>query len=288
MRENDTPSFGDIKHRLLIVDDEPDICSALSNMLKLEGYSAQGTTSGEQALILLQHNAFEVMILDIQMPGMSGTNLMRQARRLYPDLPIIILTGHATLESAIAAAKSEQAIDYLLKPAKNQEIIDAVVHALQKRTTQLRQKQLVEAASQVLDVAHQSDLPASPASTSEISPPPSSLAETALNGFVHIPPLNLDRKQQLVTIGNNRDHPIKLTKGETAVLVSLMASPNQVLSCREIVLAAWGYDPDDAEAASIIRPYISRLRRKIAVVIREPQLIRTVRDCGYYFAPSEA
>jgi DNA-binding response OmpR family regulator len=257
-------------------------------MLRLEGYFTQESTSGEQALTLLQRDSFDVMILDMLMSGMSGIDVMRQACQLYPDLPIIILTGHATLESAIVAAKSEQVIDYLLKPAKNQEIIEAVVHALQKRTTQLRQEQLVKAASQILDVVRQPNLPASPASTSGISPPPPSLAETALNSVIHVPPLNLDRKQHLVTIENNRERPIKLTKGETAVLATLMAAPNQVLSCREIVLATWGYDSDDAEATSIIRPYISRLRRKIAAVTTKPQLIHTVRECGYYFASTEA
>jgi DNA-binding response OmpR family regulator len=273
------------KHKILIVDDESEICSALSNMLKLEGYIAQESTSGEQALALLQHNSFDVMILDMQMPGLSGVDVIHQARHLHPNLPIIILTGHATLDSAIAAAKSEQVIDYLLKPAKNQEIITAVAQALKKRAIQVRQKQLVEAASQVLNVINPSNLPLANTTTSEPPPPSSVPTKTTSNNHIHVAPLNLDRKHQLATVGNHPKHPIRLTKGETAVLATLMISHNQVLSCREIVLAVWGYETTEAEASSIVRPYISRLRRKIATVIDKPQLIRTVRECGYYFAP---
>jgi DNA-binding response OmpR family regulator len=284
MRGNPPPSPESEKLRLLIIDDEPDVCSALTNTLRREGYFAEEATSGQQALILLQRDSYDVMILDMQMSGMSGMDVMRHVRQLYPELSIVILTGHATLDNAIAAAKSEQVVDYLLKPAKNQEIIDAVTRALQKRTERLRQKRLVEAAGQVLDAMRQSETSSSPAPTSEVSTAP---VETTQEGSIHVPPLRLDRKRRLVTVEDNPASPIKLTKGETDVVVSLMASPNRVLSCRELVFAAWGYDTDETEAVSIIRPYISRLRRKIAAVIKEPQLIRTVRGYGYYFAPSE-
>jgi DNA-binding response OmpR family regulator len=236
---------------------------------------------------LLQGDPYDAMVLDMQMSGMSGLEVMGQVRQLYPDLSIIILTGHATLDNAIAAAKSEQVIDYLLKPAKNQEIIEAVSRALQKRSERLRQRGLVEAARQVLETMDQPEKSRSPPSISDRSGP-FSPAETRRKGFIHVPPLSLDRRQRLVTVEDNPDHPIELTRGETAVLVSLMASPNQVLSCRELVLAAWDYETDEVEAVSVIRPYISRLRRKIAAVIQEPQqLIRTVRGRGYCFAASE-
>lgn len=283
--KNSTSSIEEVKNRLLVVDDEPDICSALTNMLKLEGYYAKEATSGQQALSLLQRDFYDVMVLDMQMSGMSGMDVMRQVRQLYPGLSIIILTGHATLDNAIAAAKSEQVVDYLLKPAKNQEIIDAVTRALQKRTEWLRQKRLVEAASQILDVMHQPETSSNPPSTSErlaLSP-----SETTPADFIHVPPLRLDCRRRFVILEDNPTSPIKLTKGETAVLANLMTSPNQVFSCRELVVAVWGYDIDEVEATSIIRPYISRLRRKIKAVIKEPQLIRTVRECGYYFAPIE-
>lgn len=287
MLGNSIPSQESLKSKLLIVDDEPDICSALGNLLRSEGYSVQEAFSGQQALDLLEQTAYDVMLLDIRMPGMDGLAVMRHTGQMYADLRIIILTGHAALENAIEAAKSAQVVDYLIKPAKKQILIEAVEKALQKRTEQLRQRRLVEAARQVLDAVHDPKTSPERGTASPISFSPPGFEASSPQRFIHCAPLSLDRTKQSVTLDHQPNRPIELTKGETAVLASLMAVPNQTLSCREIVFVAWGYDIDEVEAVSVVRPYVSRLRRKIAAIVKAPALIRTVRGCGYYFAPSE-
>jgi len=84
------------------------------------------------------------------------------------------------------------------------------------------------------------------------------------------------------------DNPFKtigLTAGETAILASLMTHTDQVLSCSELAGAAVGRSMSEAEAQSVVRLYIFRLRRKIATLVKKPGLIRTIRNRGYHFVP---
>lgn len=129
---NSTP-----KARLLIVDDEPRIRAMLERALNLMGYQAEATGSGSEALTLLAGMPFDLMVLDLHLPGMDGLEVMRRARQRHPDLQIIILTGHPTLESANAAVNLHAA-DYLIKPASVREIAGAIQQALQRRAKQWR------------------------------------------------------------------------------------------------------------------------------------------------------
>ena len=213
--------------RVLVVDDEPNIRSALARALSFAGYTVEEAGSGQEALELLQVNRYDLMILDMWMPELSGLDVMRRLRRANPDFMIIVLTGHATLESAIAAAKSDEVVDYLQKPVKNREIVEAVDKALQKRAERLRQRRLFDAVSQILDVS---------------SPPPVA-EETNNSGYavavdreaIFAPPLALNRKKRVVTIEYSPPRTVELTKGETAVLSSLMVQPGKVFSCEELV-----------------------------------------------------
>jgi two-component system KDP operon response regulator KdpE len=259
--------------RLLVVDDEPNIRSALARALSFAGYTVEEASSGQAALELLERKRFDLMILDMLMPEVSGVDVMRRMRRANPGFMIIVLTGHATLESAIAAAKSDEVVDYLQKPVKNREIIEAVEKALQKRSERLRQRRLYDAVSQILDVSPASGTPAQPDSPAKAVVPDQEA--------IFAPPLALNRKKRVVTIEYNPPRTVELTKGETAVLSSLMVQPGQVLSCEELVNRGWGYDVDEFEAKSIIRPHIRRLRQKLESDPEEPQLICTVRRHGY-------
>ena len=99
--------------------------------------------------------------------------------------------------------------------------------------------------------------------------------------------LKLDRSSRLVTLDGKAARTVRLSRGETEVLSPLVARPEKVQSCQHLVSAAWGYTLDHDEAASIIRPYISRLRRKIEPEPSRPRIIRTVRGLGYFLAATE-
>lgn len=275
----------DLDTQILIVDDEPNIRLSLARALTLMGYSVNEASSGHEALVLLERTSHDLMVLDMHMPGLNGVEVMRRARQMQPDLLIIVLTGYATIENAIAAVKLD-AVDYLRKPANTKEIVDAVKHTLKKRAKQLHQQKLVQVLGEALHALRQTNAPATLPAAPKTSPGPTEAnLDIAQHHFLHIPPLILDCRKRLAMLEDDSAHPIELTKGETAVLSSLMRHPNRVLSCQELVHSSWGEYVEPDEADNIIRPHIFRLRQKLEADPRTPHLICTVRRRGYCFVP---
>ncbi|MBD3367285.1 MAG: response regulator [Candidatus Eisenbacteria bacterium] len=118
--------------RILVVDDEDSIREYLSMMLEREGYVCDATKDGKKALKLQSKDAYDVVITDIQLPGMSGIDILEKLRDKDPSIPVIIITGHASQESAIEALNLG-AFYYLLKPVSNEELKQVVRNALEMR-----------------------------------------------------------------------------------------------------------------------------------------------------------
>jgi DNA-binding NtrC family response regulator len=108
-------------NQILIVDDEPEMCALLSDILKDEGYDVETATSGEQALARMGERDFAVVITDLNMKGMPGMTLLKHIKQRHPDTNVIIMTGFGSIESAIEAMK-QGAYDYVTKPVKSDEI----------------------------------------------------------------------------------------------------------------------------------------------------------------------
>jgi two-component system KDP operon response regulator KdpE len=264
-----------LQSRVLVVDDEDSVRSALARSLTLLGYLADSAASGLEALEMLRLNPYDVMVLDMRMPGMDGVEVMQQACDLYPDLSIVILTGHATLDSAIAAVRSHAA-NYLLKPASVHDVAAAVASALQQRAVKLRRRHLLRVMRQALDEVRKIE------TTVETPPVPSQ------ERFLCVGPVTLDRERRTVIVAGADDASSSnalLTVCETLLLAYMMQRPETPLSCRDLARRALGYDVEDNEAKSIIRPHICRLRRKMESDPSHPDLIRTIPGKGYLFAP---
>ena len=270
----DTLDLDRSQMRILVVDDEAFIRQALLRAINLAGYHVEAASSGLDALALLKCTPFDLMVLDICMPEMSGVDVLRLTRQVHPDLLIIILTGHATLESAIAAVKGN-AVDYLLKPASVHDIVATITAALHARAEQLRRQHLLRLMDEVIEALH---------STEKLMP---KLATTPEH-ILQIGALTLDRHKRQVVFAGDSPHTINLTKGEATVLASLMEHPNQVVSCRQLACALWGYELDDYSASDLVRPYVFRLRQKVETVPNNPRLIFTIRGRGYSLALTNA
>lgn len=270
-----TPLGDSRSHRILVVDDEVTIRNPLVRALELSGFQSDGVDSGKEALARIERERFDVMLLDMKMPGMSGVEVMRRAHELQPDLIILILTGHATLESAIAAVKSDAA-DYLIKPASVHDITSAITRALKKRDEQDRPKHIL---GRILDTLHQSEH----WDVEETPPSKPQLVVTSKRSTLHAGSLSLDQEKRLLSI-DGTNIVVELTEGEATVLGLFMEKPDQVLSCREITRAAWNHELEEWEAQALVRPYIFRLRQKFEAIPSEPKFIRTVRGRGYLLA----
>ncbi|MEK6580954.1 MAG: sigma-54 dependent transcriptional regulator, partial [Nitrospirota bacterium] len=110
-----------MKPKILIVDDEPDICKALEFLLKREDYSVSAVHSGEDAIKKIKEESFDVVITDLKMGRVDGMTVLEKAKEMSPDTAVIIMTAFASIESAVDAMK-RGAVDYIVKPFLNEEI----------------------------------------------------------------------------------------------------------------------------------------------------------------------
>ena len=118
---------------VLLVDDETPFVEAMSKRLTKRDLSITPAFSGEQALErLAEHDKIEVVILDVKMPGMDGIETLQEIRKRHPLVEVIMLTGHATVESAIDGMKWG-AFDYLMKPCDIDNLISKVSEAAAKK-----------------------------------------------------------------------------------------------------------------------------------------------------------
>ena len=118
--------------KVLVVDDERDFLDSLVRRLQRRSVDAAGVTSGEAALEHLERQKADVVVLDVKMPGMNGIETLRLIKQRYPDVEVILLTGHASVESGVEGLALE-AFDYLIKPVKLDELIERIMEAFDRR-----------------------------------------------------------------------------------------------------------------------------------------------------------
>ena len=121
-----------MKTRVLIVDDEEEFVQALSERLTIRDYDVTASLSGEDALDKLRHYNFDVVILDVKMPGKDGVDVLKEMKGIKPLTEVIMLTGNATVESAIEGMRYG-AYDYLMKPCETDDLIKKINLAYQKK-----------------------------------------------------------------------------------------------------------------------------------------------------------
>ena len=120
------------KMKLMLVDDEKRFLSTTSKLLSKKGYAVSTAASGPEALETLRSNRAHVVILDVKMPGMDGIATLKEIKRQFPIVEVIMLTGHATVESAIEGLQAG-ATDYLMKPADIDNVIEKAEEAFARR-----------------------------------------------------------------------------------------------------------------------------------------------------------
>jgi DNA-binding NtrC family response regulator len=118
--------------RMMLVDDEERFLSTTKKLLVRKGYEVMTASGGAEALEILSTQTIHVVILDVKMPGMDGVTTLREIKKRFPLVEVIMLTGHATVESAVDGLKSG-ATDYLMKPADIDELVSKAEEAFGKR-----------------------------------------------------------------------------------------------------------------------------------------------------------
>jgi len=259
--------------RILIVDDEATLRMTLADLLASEEREIVTAASGEEALAYLEDSPFDLLVVDLIMPGIDGLQVIDVAQKLSPQARIIMLTAYGTLDSAIQAMR-RGATDYLLKPATAPQIEAAVDRALQQRFEDARRQELIDRIGEAFDELR------SKAANAPRTQPTAGRQER----FLQSRGIIIDLQKHIVTMQNRA---LDLTPTELRLLSTLIAHADQVMSCSELVNQVQNYETDEREARSIIRVYIRRLRKKIEPDATSPGYILNVRGAGYMFSTSE-
>jgi len=252
--------------KILVVDDEKAARKSLADILRLEGYDVDAVDDGSKALELLGVQSFDLLLLDIRMPGVDGVEVMQKAIEISPDTQIILLTAHGSMESAIEALRYG-AHDYLIKPSSPQEILSSVASALaQHAETQHKRlllDQLENSLQQLKNVEGVSQ------------------ANVVGQRVVNLPDgVMVDLARREIWRGNER---VTLTPTEGKLLKVLFENKGRVMSHKDLVFLVQGYEITDWEAPEVLRPLVSRLRRKLSVFPNGDEWIVNVRGTGYVF-----
>ncbi|QTA83031.1 Two component system response regulator [Desulfonema limicola] len=119
------------KMKMMLVDDEERFLSTTQKLLDKKGYDVVTASSGAEALEILNSKIIHVVVLDVKMPGMDGIETLKKIKTSFPLTEVIMLTGHATVESAVDGLKSG-ATDYLMKPTSIDDLIEKAEEAFNK------------------------------------------------------------------------------------------------------------------------------------------------------------
>lgn len=131
------------KAQILIIDDDPGMCSTLSDILEEVGHKVCSYEKGMEALDWLKKNPFDVIIVDINLPDMSGMKLLEEARLINPESAVIMMTGSASVETAVEAMK-EGAYAYIVKPFDMDELKTVIKKAIREIRLSLENKKLID------------------------------------------------------------------------------------------------------------------------------------------------
>lgn len=217
------------KERILVVEDDSDINGLLCRILDKAGYETISAWSGSEALLRLEREAFDMLLLDLRLPGMTGEEVIRQLREKENEIPVLVLTAKAALEDKVSVLNLG-ADDYLTKPFENEEVV-ARVNARLRRFRKSRTENETESSN---------------------------------DGKLLFKNLVLDKEARTCMV---KEQEISLTVLEFDILALLLEHPDKVYSKENIYQAVWkdNYIGED----STVSVHISNIRKKIAVADEE-------------------
>lgn len=234
---------------ILVVEDDAPVRFFLTETLTRDGHRVTPVDSGEAALERITQQQFDLVLVDLKLKGVGGIEVLAALRQKWPDAAAIVLTGYASLETAIEALRQD-ADDYLMKPVKAPMLRERVQAALRKRQEARRRVTPAEPEPDDFDAAR----------------------------FVQRGRLTVDFARHVILVKN---HALDLSPTEFDVLAYLAQQAPRVVSSQELAREVQGYQSQPWEARDTVRYHIYRIRQKIALATGLTDVIRTVRGVGY-------
>jgi len=258
-----------VSGKILLVDDETNIRAGLNAILQKDGHEVRDTASATDALQLLSRFAAETAVLDIRMPGMSGTELLAAIKESHPHTAVVMLTGHGSLETAMTAVK-KGAFDYLLKPAKADALRDVIRRAILESRRQREQAVLLETLQAGL--SRLQDLPGAG---------PTHSSQPDAGRLLMAGDLEINRATYEVRYAGQ---VVELTPTEYSLLLALAEQGGAVINYVTLTRVVLEYEAAVWEAKELIKRHIYTLRQKLESHPDQPHLILNVRGVGYRLA----
>ncbi len=242
--------------------------------------------NGRSALECIAAEEFDLALIDLRLKDVGGMEVLAALRQKSPDTIVIVLTGHASLESAVEALR-QGAHDYIFKPCKTVELRESIRRGLLKRQQRMQQRALIQQLEQHLSTLQDlrtaiADPPVKPALvTLDPSFAPTSVDEMSAQEqarFIQRGGLIVDLMRHVITLNGEL---LELSPTEFDLLAYLVSEAPRVVPPQELVREVQGYESEPWEASETVRYHIYRLRQKIKIATDLDDVIRTVRGVGY-------
>jgi two-component system alkaline phosphatase synthesis response regulator PhoP len=253
---------------ILIIDDEAALRHTLARILQQAGFEVTTAQDGEQGISYIQTTNFDLIFMDLRMPGIHGMDALKLIHASFPNLPVILFTAQPDLNSAVEALRNG-ATDYLLKPLKPQAVIERAQSVL---ANQQRENRKREIALQI--EALQAELK----SLSSGQTGPLQATSVGTDRFLKRGPLVLDLHARRLLIN---EQMINVPPTSFDYLLVLARHSPGVVSYQTLVAEAQGYQADAREAQELTKWHIHQLRQVIEQDARNPSYLINVRGTGY-------
>ena len=273
--------------KILVMDDELSIRLFLEETLVREGHQVVTAESGEAALELIENQTFDLALLDLNLTGIGGMEVLAVLREQWPDTVVIILTAQATLETAVEALR-QGAHDYLFKPCKTVQLRESIRKGLLKRQRSLQQRGLLHQLEQHLASSLENLRATMTEPPAESLPTITKDALESLSAFTEPPEeegrflqrgeLIVDLSRHVITLNG---HLLELSPTEFDLLAYLISEAPKVISAQELVREVQGYASEVWEARDTVRQHVYNIRKKVKDAGANTDVIRTVRGIGY-------
>ncbi len=257
--------------RILIIDDEATLRKTLARVLQQTGFEVTTAENGEQGLDFLKTNNFDMVFMDLRMPGLTGLEVLKLIHAGYPTLAVVLFTAQPDLNSAVEALR-HGATDYLLKPLKPQAIIERAQTILANQKKENRKHEITLQMESLQ--AELKALETTPAGQIDLLPQSSSNKERFIKRGILI----LDLHKRCLIIN---EETINLPPTSFDYLVVLARHAPNVVNYQTLVAEAQGYEADGREAQELTKWHIHQLRQAIEKETHNPSFLINMRGTGY-------
>ncbi len=262
--------------KVLIIDDEESLRRTLARILKNAGCDVVSAADGGEALERLSGASYDLVFLDLRLPDTSGLEILKELRKSNAELPVIMLTAHASLQSALDALRLG-ASDYLLKPINPETLVSRTRVILTEQAVNRRRRELQEQIGLLQAELDSLDDGIDP---SEAMPAIATSAPPPDERFMQCGPLILDLHSRRATLG---ERVLSLPPTPFDYLVVFATHSPEVVEYQTLIEEAQGYQMDRREAQELAKYHIHVLRDTLEPDPKNPRHILNVRGVGYRF-----